>query len=176
MRRWNWLALSGLGALPVLLLGISVIPGNVLATSGTEDWYPWRASATPEELALPQMNKDAVRENLPYRVLLHRSLSHGQLPWWSPYSYCGIPFLALNHTQVLYPVSWVAAFFDPYASYGGLIIFHMMLAGGLMFWFLSSIGRSPAAAFLGAMDPRPGRDTHSYSYTDTDTDTHTHTH
>ena len=109
MNRWTGLSLVALILLPVLLLGKSVTPGKVLATSGTEDWLPWRSSATPEELALPQMTKDTVRENIPYRIFLHRTVSRGQLPWWSPYAYCGIPYLALNHTQALYPPSLIAA-------------------------------------------------------------------
>jgi hypothetical protein len=151
MNRWTGLSLVGLIVLPVLLLGKSMSPGKVLATSGTEDWLPWRSTATPDELALPQMTKDTVRENIPYRIFLHRCISQGQLPWWSPYSYCGIPYLALNHTQVLYPPSLIAAFFDPYSSYGALIMVHMIIAGLLMFWFLSQRGCSTAAAFFGGM-------------------------
>jgi hypothetical protein len=145
------LAVLVLISLPVLLLGESMSAGKVLATSGLERTVPWASSATPDEGRLPQMNADMVRENLAYRVFLHETLGQGEIPWWSPYMYAGIPFAALNHTQVLYPPMWLAAQFDPFRMYGALTAFHFVVAGLGMFLWLRIAGLVPAAALLGAL-------------------------
>lgn len=151
MMRRNALYILILGVVAVGLLGRALRPGRVLAVAGTEQWVPWAASATPEERALPQITADAVRENLPYRILLHRTIAHGHIPWWVPEIYCGMPFVALNHTEVFYPPSIVASFFNPYASYGWLIAFHLVVAGATMFWFLRTLRLDGLPSFFGAL-------------------------
>jgi len=146
--RATLLAVAVLLLLPVLLLGNALRPGHVLADAGTARIQPWAASATPAEKAAPQVNQDTVRENLPYRIFLHRTLGKSEIPWWNPYSYCGQPFVALSHTEVLYPPSWVAARFDPYFAYGALILFHLWVAGlGMLAWLRASRFSLPAALF-----------------------------
>ena len=129
-------------------------PGSVLATSGLERTAPWSSSATPAEKALPQMNADMVRENLAYRVFLHDTLGRGEIAWWSPYMYGGVPFAALNHTQVLYPPMWLAARFDPYRMYGTLTAFHFVVAGLGVFFWLRAARLSTLAGALGAVGAR----------------------
>jgi hypothetical protein len=97
------------------------------------------------------MNADMVRENLAYRVFLGETLGRGEIAWWSPYLYGGIPFAALNHTQVLYPPMWLAARFDPYRMYGAMTAFHFAVAGLGMFLWLRVAGVSAVAGLFGAV-------------------------
>jgi hypothetical protein len=129
----------------------SLEPGRVLATFGTEQQLPWRSTATTAELELPQMNADSVRENLVYRIFLQRSLADGSFPWWSPYWFGGMPFVASGHTQALYPPSVIAAFFDPLTSYGALIAFHGSVAAGGAWLWLRAAGLGRLACFLGSL-------------------------
>ncbi len=145
------LSVALLISIPFLLLAESMTQGSVLATSGLEQTAPWMSSATPAERALPQMNADMVRENLAYRVFLHETLGRGEIPWWSPHMYGGVPFVALNHTQALYPPMWLAARFDPYRMYGTLTAFHFAVAGVGMFCWLRVAGLSRLAGLLGAV-------------------------
>ena len=147
-----WLAAAALLlTLPFALLHEALQPGNVLASSGLEWKLPWRTTSTPEELALPQTTGDAVRENLVYRTFLHESLAQGRVPWWWPFAAGGLPFVGLGHTQVLYPPSWMAAPFDPLASLGWLVAFHLVVAGlGTLLW-MRNAGLAAPAACLGAL-------------------------
>jgi len=150
-RRWTWVAIVLIVLVPVLLLGDALLPGRVLADAGLEHKLPWASSSTAEELALPQVNYDTFRENVVYRVFLHETLGRGEIPWWNPYTFAGSPFLALSHTEVLYPPNWVAAPLDPYFAYGALIAFHIALAGLGMFFLLRSMGLSDASVLFGAL-------------------------
>ncbi|MBW2258009.1 MAG: YfhO family protein, partial [Deltaproteobacteria bacterium] len=153
-RRWTWAAIALIVLIPMLLLGDALLPGQVLADAGLEQnlpWLPWAPTSTEEELALPQVNYDTFRENLVYRVFLHETLGKGEIPWWNPYAFGGYPFLALSHTEVLYPPNWVAAQFDPYFAYGAFIAFHLALAGLGMFFLLRTMGLSAGPVLFGAV-------------------------
>ena len=146
-----WLAAALLTLLPLLLLAKALAPGAVLADAGLEKRLPWASTSTAAERALPQVNEDTVRESLVYRVYLHETLGRGEMPWWSPHAFAGIPFVALSNTQSLYPPSIALAAFDPLAVHGWLVAFHLIVAGlGARLW-LRSLGCSEAASLLGAM-------------------------
>jgi hypothetical protein len=150
-RRWTWAAIALIVLIPVVLLGDALVPGQVLADAGLEQKLPWAPTSTEEELALPQVNHDTFRENVVYRVFLHETLGQGEIPWWNPYAFGGYPFLALSHTEALYPPNWVAAQFDPYFAYGAFIAVHLMVAGLGMFFLLRSMGLSAAPVLFGAV-------------------------
>ncbi len=150
-RRATALALLILVAIPLLVVGEALLPGQVLASHGTATQLPWLSSATPEELAAPQVNFDTLRENLAYRIHLHETLGRGEIPWWTPHMFGGIPFVALNHTQVLYPLTWLFLPLDPHLAFGALNFVHLVLAGLGAFAWLRAEGRSVPAALVGAL-------------------------
>ena len=63
----------------------------------------------------------------------------------------GTPFLAMSHTQVLYPLTWLTLPLPPHTAHGWLLWLHMVLAGIGAFAWLGAAGRSRHAALFGGM-------------------------
>ncbi|MCW5853434.1 MAG: YfhO family protein [Anaerolineae bacterium] len=92
--------------------------------------------------------------------LLHytvNSLRAGRLPLWNPYLYSGAPHLADIQTGVLYPPNLLLALLPgdvTFARLEGLSVFHIWLAGALMYVCLRGWDRPPLsrpAALLGGI-------------------------
>ena len=150
-RRADAACLALLALLPLLLFGEGLRPGRVVSTAGLERNAPWRTSSTPAELARPQMNADLVREKLSFEPFARAALRDGLIPWWSPFLYGGIPFLALSRTEALYPPAWLAAQLPRGLAHGAALTFHLFVAGAGMFVCLRATRLSRAAALLGAL-------------------------
>lgn len=65
----------------------------------------------------------------PIAALLKESINAGQLPFWNPYIYCGMPFLANPQSAVFYPFSYLFVFFGYPAALNIFIVSHCLLAG-----------------------------------------------
>lgn len=68
----------------------------------------------------------------PYSVLLRDSLLAGELPLWNPYSHCGVPFMAQMGTW--YPPGLLALLLPIPWSVNVLMLAHLVLGGGGMYW------------------------------------------
>ncbi|TNE89769.1 MAG: hypothetical protein EP330_10190 [Deltaproteobacteria bacterium] len=143
------LAIALLLLVPLILLGPGLLPGMVIADHGTEEILPMGDPTVPS--GLPQANADTVRENLVYRKLLAESLGRGEMPWWEPTMYGGGPFVAMSHTQALYPLTWLTLPLSPTAAHSWLLWLHVSLAGLGAFAWLRAAGRSDEASTLGAV-------------------------
>jgi len=64
------------------------------------------------------------------------SFWRGELPFWNPYNYCGIPFLAQWNTMVLYPLSLIYLLLPLTWSLPFFCLAHMWW-GGLGMYFLA---------------------------------------
>jgi hypothetical protein len=75
---------------------------------------------------------------------------HGQIPFWDPYNYCGIPFLAQWNTMPLYPPSLIYLLLPLTWSLSFFCLLHLWF-GGLGMYFLARrwAGNDFAAAFAG---------------------------
>ncbi len=75
---------------------------------------------------------------------------HGQLPFWDPYNYCGIPFLAQWNTMPLYPPSLIYLLLPLTWSLSFFCLLHLWF-GGLGMYFLARrwAENDFAAAFAG---------------------------
>jgi hypothetical protein len=58
---------------------------------------------------------------------------HGQLPFWDPYNYCGVPFLAQWNTMPLYPPSLIYLALPLTWSLSFFCLLHLWFAGFGMF-------------------------------------------
>jgi hypothetical protein len=112
--------------------------------------YPWGSpSATA---ASPRvLHYDQAKSYYPWQVFINRSLRAGQIPLWNPYSFAGVPFLAANANNVLYPPRMALSLLvSPARVHDLLVLSHMFLAGLTMYLLLvywrSSFGGAVLAA------------------------------
>jgi hypothetical protein len=150
-RRADAACVALLALLPLLLIGDGLLPGRVVSTAGLERKAPWRVTSTPAELALQQMNADLVREKFSFEPFARAALRDGNIPWWSPYLYGGMPFVALSRTEALYPPAWLAAQLPRGPAHGASLAFHLFVAGVGMFVCLRAAHVTRAGALLGAL-------------------------
>jgi len=66
---------------------------------------------------------------LPRSKLNIDMLFSGELPWWNPWSFCGIPHFADSQSALFYPISWLYFIFEPQHALSLFILFHYSIAG-----------------------------------------------
>ncbi len=143
------LGAAALVLLPLLIVGDGVLPGRTLSTASVESRLPWRTGDHFFEVALPS-DIDLVSEKLSLAPFVRDTLGRGEIPWWSSRMFCGVPFVALSRTAVLYPVTWISARLGDAFTNGAEIALHLAIAGVGTFLWLIAAGRSTAASWLGA--------------------------
>jgi hypothetical protein len=75
---------------------------------------------------------------------------HGELPFWDPYNYCGVPFLAQWNTMPLYPPALVYLLLPLTWSLSFFCLLHLWFAGFGMYRLARRwTGNNFAAAFAG---------------------------
>lgn len=94
--------------------------------------------------------------HLPLAEFMAGCLRAGELPFWDPYTYCGVPFYANIQTQFAYPPAWLFLMLSNLFGGRGLLEFlewqialHVFLSGLLTYWLLRQIGVGRGAALLG---------------------------
>jgi hypothetical protein len=76
----------------------------------------------------------------------------GELPFWNPYNFCGVPFLAQWNTMPLYPPSLIYLLLPLGWSLSFFCLLHLWWAGfGMFFLARKWTGNNFAAAFAGAV-------------------------
>jgi hypothetical protein len=76
----------------------------------------------------------------------------GEIPFWNPYNYCGVPFLAQWNTMALYPPSLIYLTLPLEWSLSFFCLLHLWLAGlGMYFLARRWTGNNFAAAFAGTV-------------------------
>lgn len=76
----------------------------------------------------------------------------GELPFWDPYNYCGVPFLAQWNTMPLYPLSLIYLVPPLTWGLGFFCLLHLWIAGmGMYFLARRWTQNSFAAAFAGTI-------------------------
>ena len=124
--RWAWLLAAGLLAGGVLLV------------------Y-WRLLLTNRVMA----TGDFLTYFIPYRDYANSALRAGHLPFWNPYLFLGVPFLANPQSAVLYPLHWPFIGLDAAKSLVASMGLHLWLAGlGMLLYTRRAAGLSwlPAVA------------------------------
>ncbi len=100
-------------------------------------------------------HSDLITETLPAKSFLVRSWQRtGEVPLWCPYSYGGMPFIHDIKVAPFYPFhlplfllseKWLAA------ALSWLVVFHVFLAGALMYAYARSLGLERTAAVVAGL-------------------------
>lgn len=100
--------------------------------------------------AVTLQSLDLYHEHYPVAKYAGELLAQGQLPLWNPYQLTGMPFLAVPHTRLFYPPSWIYLWSNTGVAIEVDLVFHWLFAGvGL--WLLVRIwGMSHLAGFAAA--------------------------
>lgn len=97
--------------------------------------------------------EDFLEQNFPYRLYAARALADGKFPFWNPYIFGGLPFLADVQTGILFPTNLLLTLFVRgrwLSSYlcELVIILQLLVAGiGTFFWG-QSLGLSRKTSFF----------------------------
>jgi hypothetical protein len=96
---------------------------------------------------------DFLEQNFVYRLFAAVSLKQGIIPFWNPYVFSGMPFLADVQAAVLYPVNLVLTLFATKDWLNPIlveyqIILHIALAGLSMYLLAREFGSSKSGAVM----------------------------
>ena len=101
---------------------------------------------------LPNQRADVLAFWLPNQCFLEASLNAGSIPGWNPWVMAGVPFAADPQSGWMYLPSMISAVLLPCeAAIRWQIVFHPILAGLGLYWFLREEGLSREAATLGGL-------------------------
>lgn len=98
--------------------------------------------------------EDFIEQFYPNQVFAARHWAHGTLPFWNPYTFCGMPFLADPQVGFFYlPHSLLGLTYlllgtVPFWVVQTLVIAHFILAQWGMYQLSRSFGASPLASLL----------------------------
>ena len=111
----------------------AVFGDRAVFTWNMDLWHPWRASASPEDLARPTRLSDCPRQFFIMRHLATEALREGRIPLWDRWIYAGTPFLANFQPAVFYPPNLAL-------SFSGLGTADQMTAGTVLHFFIAASG------------------------------------
>ena len=110
------------------ILAIAVSSSGVLAL-----WLRFNAAPGSRGMLYPH---DLLYSYYPKLAEVGARLAAGEVPLWHPHGCAGVPLLATLQPAVLYPPTWMAAFFEPGSVLAGLVLFHVFLgAAGMALLF-----------------------------------------
>ncbi len=103
-----------------------------------------------------QIWEDLIEFLYPLRNFAAVSLREGRIPFWCPYIFGGMPFLAEPQTAIFYPLNLIFALFVrnghlPYRILELQVVLHFFIAGALMYIVLRAKKLSNWASFSGAV-------------------------
>ena len=89
----------------------------------------------------------------PYRYTAMHWWRNGHIPFWDPYQNFGYPMHANPQGAVWYPVTWLFGAVKGYTQYSMNLelVFHVLVAGIGMYFFLKTIRLKPMISFIGGM-------------------------
>ena len=152
--RRDLLALLILLLLPLLWFG-PVIFGNqtLLPADNIYQYQPWQSYAAAQGIDVPHnaLLSDLVLENYPWKLLIRKAISEGQLPLWNPYQFTGTPFLAAGQHSALYPFSLVYYVLPLAIAYGVFTWLTLALAGINIYIFARVLRMGRAGAMFAAI-------------------------
>lgn len=157
MRRgWIYELLIALGLLilpllffwPVIFGGKTLIPFDNLYA-----FEPWKSYATQLGVGVPHnlLLSDLLLENYAWKEFILEALRSRQVPFWNPYLFAGVPFLAAGQHSALYPLSIIYYIFPLPQAYGYFTVLHLFLAGLFIYIYGRVLGLNRWGGLLGGV-------------------------
>jgi len=85
---------------------------------------------------------DYKRQHYWYQNFFVKSIKSGEIPWWNPYLFAGMPFMSFPTEPLLYPPMWLMQAFPIEKSYPVFMMLHILSAMCGMYWLLKVIIKS----------------------------------
>ncbi len=101
--------------------------------------------------------EDFIEQVYPIQAFAANAFSNGEIPFWNPYAFCGMPFFADPQTGFFYPLNRLLSLFldaNGNLSAGGLqfiIILHFFIAQLCAFFLIAGFKRSWIAGVIGGV-------------------------
>jgi len=92
--------------------------------------------------------RDTLIQFFPWSFFKSACLRQGIIPFWNPFSHCGMPFSAAMQPAVYYPPNIIFYVFNFVSAYKIYIVFHIFIAFISMFLLMRESGVDDDAAFL----------------------------
>ena len=106
--------------------------------------------------------RDVLTFHHPWQFAVREAVLSGRLPLWNHHTYCGIPLLANLQAGTFYPPHWLSWGLPFDRALTLEMLFHLTMAGALMYRFLRRVGTGGAGAILGGIGFAYGAWTISY--------------
>lgn len=130
--------------------GLGMHRGLLLSSDIRALCYPWQPYLAEHRAGNADL-ADAAQQFVPWLELARRELAAGRLPLWNPYQDGGAPLLGNAQSALASPLVWPVLLLG--AGHGwnlALLLKVLAAASGAWLW-LRDLGRSRAAAALGAV-------------------------
>lgn len=150
-RRKDVLAIAFLIGLITVFFAAEIFTDRTLITFRLTNALPWRADATPEQLAEPSVTSDCTFSYFPRRVFATRLMREGEIPLWNPHQFCGTPFLANYQSGVLYPVNLVLYLVDPHEQMDLFVYVHFIIAAVFTYLLARRLTVSAGGSLVSAL-------------------------
>ncbi|MBN2755145.1 MAG: YfhO family protein [Candidatus Goldbacteria bacterium] len=94
---------------------------------------------------------DLFTQFYPWKDFAKNSLQSGTVPFWNPYVFSGVPFIADVQKGIMYPPGIVFLLFDFPIALKLYLVLHFVIAGFSAYILARSLGCSAAPAFAAAL-------------------------
>ena len=138
-----FIALTGIFIYPIFQ-GLILLPLDLLVSN----YAPWLLANTI--LLKNPFMQDSVIQMFPWRHLTYESLTSGVLPFWNPFQFLGMPFMAGGKSLVFYPAN-IFFFFGEIRSWHILLAMQLLGSMSFMYMFVREFRISKIAALLSAI-------------------------
>jgi hypothetical protein len=92
---------------------------------------------------------DFLQFYLPMKKFLYDEIHlHQTIPYWNPYIFGGMPYLAHFESTIFYPLGFLFYLVSPEKAYGYTMFLHFCLAGFFMYLLTRSLGLSEVGGFI----------------------------
>lgn len=129
---------------PYLFGNDSMLPYNLMHRIA-----PW--SVLEQTSVETNMPSDTIILHMPWRSFYREALLNGEFPFWNPYNFSGIPFLANLQSMVLYPGNLFFLTEDLSSGFLLFALFHSFFTGLGAYFLLREFELSWPAALSGAV-------------------------
>ncbi len=95
--------------------------------------------------------RDIFRYYHPAKFFAAESIQNGQIPFWNPYNYCGMPFLATLQHALFYPLSLLCYLLPFNLGFKYFFIIHFLLGGIFMYLLCRHLRLDRFSSFISSI-------------------------